>query len=99
LLINLVGNALKYTPEGGRIDVHLSVVDAEYELAVRDTGPGIPQDQLKKIFERFHRVGSRAGFGLGLHICRRIAEAHGGRISVDSDLGAGATFRVRLPRD
>jgi signal transduction histidine kinase len=98
LLINLVANALKFTPDGGRIDVDLSIVDAEYELAVRDSGPGIPRDQLQAIFERFHRLGGGAGFGLGLYICRRIAEAHGGRIWAESDAGAGATFRVRLPR-
>ena len=98
LLINLVGNALKFTPDGGRIDVHVSLVDAEYELAVRDSGPGIPRDKLQAIFERFHRFGGGAGFGLGLYICRRIAEAHAGRIWAESDAGAGATFRVRLPR-
>jgi signal transduction histidine kinase len=98
LLINLLGNALKYTPEGGRIDVDVSVIGAEYELAVRDTGGGIPRAELGAIFERFHRAGRRSGFGLGLYICRRIAEAHGGRIWVESTLDAGSTFRVRLPR-
>jgi signal transduction histidine kinase len=74
------------------------VIGAEYELAVRDTGGGIPRAELGAIFERFHRAGRRSGFGLGLYICRRIAEAHGGRIWVESTLDAGSTFRVRLPR-
>lgn len=101
LLMNLIGNALKYTPAGGRVDVVVSRTDAECEVAVADTGIGIPADQLESIFERFQQVGMApqraSGVGLGLYIARLIADAHGGRIWAESEASAGSTFRVRLP--
>ncbi|HEU4615960.1 MAG TPA: HAMP domain-containing sensor histidine kinase [Kofleriaceae bacterium] len=101
VLVNLISNALKFTPEGGRVEISLGVVDGECEIAVRDTGIGIPPEHLDEIFERFRQVGAGPrrsfGAGLGLYIARLITRAHGGRIWAESTPGAGATFRVRLP--
>jgi len=102
LVLNLVDNALTYTPPGGRVDLSLYVAHGHARLAVRDTGPGIAPADLTRIFERFYRPDrARArrsgGAGLGLAIARWIAEAHGGRIDVDSIVGQGSTFTVVLP--
>lgn len=101
LLMNLIGNALKYTPAGGRIDVSVTAIGDECEVAVADTGMGIPTEHLDSIFERFQQVNTEparsTGVGLGLYIARLITRAHGGRIWVESRAGAGSTFRVRLP--
>jgi signal transduction histidine kinase len=102
LLLNLVDNALTYTPPGGHVDLALSVGDGYARLAVRDTGPGIAPAELTHIFERFYRPDRarsrrRGGAGLGLAIARWIAEAHGGRIEVQSTVGQGSTFTVVLP--
>lgn len=102
LLLNLLDNAVKYTPSGGRIDVRYRRLDGEVEIIVADTGAGIAPEHLPHIFDRFYRVDaarSRAegGSGLGLAICRWIAEAHGGTITVESEPGAGTTFTVTLP--
>ncbi len=102
LLDNLLGNALKFTPAGGKINVQL-YREADYlTLAVTDTGIGIPEDQLERIFDRFYQVdGSMSrrhgGTGLGLALVKGIAHAHGGRVEVESTLGAGSTFRVKFP--
>ncbi len=106
LLANLLDNALRYTPEGGRIDVAVDAVDGHAELAVTDTGPGIPAAERERVFERFHRgvsatadAGSSAGSGLGLSIVRRIADAHGASIVLeDGPGGAGLTVRVVFPQ-
>jgi heavy metal sensor kinase len=103
LLLNLLDNAAKYTPSGGRVTAGWSTGGARVELWVRDTGAGIAPEHLAHIFDRFYRADqgrSRAegGVGLGLSICRWIAEAHGGSISVESAPGQGSTFTVRLPR-
>jgi signal transduction histidine kinase len=101
---NLLGNAVKFTPEGGLIDVRLDDVDAAVRLVVRDTGKGIDPDFRPHIFERFRQadhVASRekGGLGLGLAIARHLIELHGGRISGESEgTGKGATFTVVLPR-
>ncbi|MGI9861259.1 ATP-binding protein [Moorella naiadis] len=101
LLANLVENAIKYTP-AGEVIITLERSGREALLQIQDTGVGIPAEHLPHIFERFYRVDkarSRAegGFGLGLAICDWIARAHGGRITVESTLGRGTTFKVRLP--
>jgi two-component system phosphate regulon sensor histidine kinase PhoR len=99
---NLLGNAIRYTPAGGSVDVLLVRDAAGAVLAVADTGIGIPPDDLGRVFERFYRVDvardrETGGTGLGLAIVRHVAETHGGDVSVDSTLGEGSTFVVRLP--
>jgi signal transduction histidine kinase len=103
LLTNLIGNALKFTNSGGSVSVRLSQIPSGASLEVRDTGPGIPAAELPRIFERFYRgtnVGEAraSGSGLGLAVARSLAEMHDGTIEVESVVGEGATFRVRLPR-
>jgi signal transduction histidine kinase len=104
VVTNLVGNALKFTPRNGSVDVELRPSAEGAEIEVRDTGVGIDATELPRIFDRFYR-GSRAneargsGSGLGLAIVKSIVDMHGGRISVESRLGAGTTFVVALPRD
>jgi PAS domain S-box-containing protein len=102
LVDNLVSNALKFTPEGGRIGVRIAREGDEALIEVSDTGTGIEAEELEHLFERFYR--SRAateaavpGIGLGLSICQAIVEGHGGSISVASEVGVGTTFSVRLP--
>jgi len=104
LLLNLVTNAVKYTPEGGAVKLELTVVGTDAILVVRDTGIGIAPGDLPNIFDRFwrgdparSRAGLTSGTGLGLAIARWIAEAHGGRIEVLSRPGRGTTFTVTLP--
>ena len=100
---NLVDNALKFTPQGGSILLHVSVVNGEMRVAVSDTGMGISAEVQKHIFERFYQAdparkgGEKHGAGLGLAIASEIVQAHGGRISVRSRQGEGATFEVFLP--
>jgi len=102
ILVNLITNAHEYSPEGASIQVAVRVVDAEVEIAVTDDGPGIPENQLEHIFERFtrgdagltQRVG---GTGLGLAISKSLVELHGGTIGVESTPGVGSTFSFRLP--
>ena len=102
LLDNLVSNAVKFTPQGGRVDVRASSSRENAILEVRDTGMGIPADEQEHVFERFFRT-SRAteqaiqGTGLGLAISNAIVHAHGGRITLASNEGEGATFRVTIP--
>ncbi|HVF00528.1 MAG TPA: ATP-binding protein [Rubrobacteraceae bacterium] len=100
---NLVENAVKYTPSGGRVEVAARPNNNEVVVRVSDTGIGIPKENLVRIFERFYRVDKArsketGGTGLGLSIVRHVAENHGGRVSVESTLGEGSTFTVRLPR-
>jgi two-component system, OmpR family, phosphate regulon sensor histidine kinase PhoR len=102
LLSSLLDNALRHTPAGGTVRVRLDAVEGRAVLQVADTGEGIPAGELSRVFERFYRVDkARArqtgGTGLGLAIVRHVAEAHGGRVRVDSELGAGSTFTVTLP--
>ncbi|HEX6463438.1 MAG TPA: ATP-binding protein, partial [Vicinamibacterales bacterium] len=100
---NLVSNAVKFTPPGGRIQVHLEAIDTHVEISVSDTGVGIPADFLPHVFERFRQAegGTKrktGGLGLGLAIVRHIAEMHGGTVHAwSAGDGQGATFRVRLP--
>jgi signal transduction histidine kinase len=102
VLRNLVRNAVAHTEPGGRVTVAARGRGDRLEISVTDTGPGIPPDQLERIFERFHRLDGgrtrdRGGSGLGLAIARAIIEAHGGRIRAESVPGRGATFRAELP--
>ncbi len=102
LFANLLDNAVKYTPAGGRVGIACSVAADEVRVAVSDTGIGIAEAEQEKVFRRFYRVeGSRSrgtgGAGLGLSIARWIASAHGGRIEVQSAVGVGSTFTVVLP--
>jgi signal transduction histidine kinase len=110
----LLDNACKYSPDGGwveiaiqpaaRDDPHLGpMAPPMLELCVRDTGMGIPEDRLERIFERFHRVDMRLtrevqGLGVGLTLCKRIIELHGGAIWAESNPGVGSAFHVMLPR-
>ncbi len=98
---NLIGNAVKFSPEGGTITVGAHPLGDVCQFYVRDTGRGIAPDQLEQIFGRYAQGRSTdpsSGLGLGLYICRGIVAAHGGRIWAESDPGAGSTFRFELPR-
>jgi len=96
---NLLGNAIKFTPAGGRVTVHAEAVGEEVRFAVVDTGPGIPPDHLPHLFDRYWQARETAdlGTGLGLFIARGIAEAHGGRLWAESRVGGGSTFHFTLP--
>jgi signal transduction histidine kinase len=100
VLENLVGNAIKFTPGGGRITVGAAPRDNEVLFWVADTGSGISPDQLPHVFDRFWqaRKGARKGAGLGLPITRGIVETHGGRIWVESTLGRGSIFFFTVPQ-
>jgi heavy metal sensor kinase len=101
LFANLLHNAVKYTPGGGRIDVAITPEEAWVEVIVSDTGVGIDPEQASRVFEPFHRVAERPeapGVGLGLPLAREIARAHGGEIVLESAPGKGSTFTVRLPK-
>jgi signal transduction histidine kinase len=103
VLNNLIGNAIKYSPEGGPIEVAVKCGGDEVVLSVRDQGLGIPRDDLEKIFGLFYRSEDRAsrdigGMGLGLYISKEIVGRHGGRIWAESEPGTGSTFYVALPR-
>lgn len=103
VLGNLLSNALKFTPRGGRVDVSLDDAGDHVRLAVTDSGPGVPAEWQERIFDRFSQVGSdavrsREGAGLGLSVCREIAQLHGGRLWVEDAPGGGARFVLVLPR-
>jgi signal transduction histidine kinase len=102
VVVNLIDNAIKYTPPGGSISVSSSRSNGKAILAVADTGIGIPSEALPYVFERFYRVdGARSrqlgGTGLGLAIVKSICSAFGGDVTVQSVIGSGTTFRVELP--
>jgi len=101
VLLNLLSNALKFTPEGGKIGVRADVRGGEIEISVTDTGVGIAPEDQATVFEEFRQVGSAAkkveGTGLGLAISRKFIELHGGRIWVTSQVGIGSTFAFTLP--
>ena len=101
VLLNLLSNALKFTPEGGRIEARAVTVDGSVEVSVSDTGVGIAPEDQEAVFEEFRQVGAAdkkvEGTGLGLALCRRFVELHGGRIWVKSQLGQGSTFTFTLP--
>ena len=103
ILINLVSNAVKFTPEGGRIEVVGGLArDGGFQIMVKDNGPGIPRDKLDKIFTPFSQVDNRydrqaGGTGLGLALVRGLAELHGGRAWLESEFGKGCSVFVNLP--
>jgi signal transduction histidine kinase len=99
VLTNLLSNALKFTPVGGKVVVHVEGAGPDMRFAVSDTGPGVPSDQLEAVFKRFFQVSKndRRGVGLGLYISRAIVEGHGGRIWAENRTGAGSTFYFTLP--
>jgi signal transduction histidine kinase len=101
VLLNLLSNAIKFTPDGGRIDVRVKPVDGSVEVSVTDTGVGIAPEDQEAIFEEFRQVGTAdkkvEGTGLGLALSRKFIELHGGRIWVESQVGAGSTFTFTLP--
>jgi signal transduction histidine kinase len=107
LFLNLLDNAIKYTPPDGRVSISARTEARAVKIAVRDTGPGIAHEHLPHLFERFYRVESdrgrrwgengKGGAGLGLALADEIVRVHGGRLSVESEPGQGATFLVELP--
>ncbi|MGH7564489.1 MAG: two-component regulator propeller domain-containing protein [Gemmatimonadota bacterium] len=102
-LSNLLSNALKFTPPGGAVRVHVEADTAAARIAIRDNGPGIPAGELSRIFERFHRVDApstrdQPGTGIGLALAKELAELHGGSLIVESEVGFGSTFTITLPR-
>lgn len=99
MLSNLLGNAMKFTSRGGNVELHVEHDANELAFVVRDDGIGIEPNALPHLFERFWQsdTDTRRGLGLGLYLCRTIARAHGGDISVRSELGAGSTFGIWLP--
>ncbi|MCI0528376.1 MAG: ATP-binding protein, partial [Nitrospira sp.] len=103
VMINLLDNAIKYTPDHGKIILETKQAGNTIEIAISDTGIGIPKRDLSRIFERFYRVDQArsrelGGTGLGLSIVKHIIEAHGGRVSVESELGKGSRFVLTLPK-
>jgi signal transduction histidine kinase len=103
VFLNLLDNAIKYSDSGARVDVEIEEDDSTLTVRIRDTGVGIPKEDLNQLFERFYRVDkdrSRAtgGSGLGLAISKQIVEMHGGTISVESEIDVGSVFEVRLPK-
>lgn len=101
IIENLIGNAMKHTPEGTPVWVRVFESDAEASIYVDDAGPGVPEDLKEHIFEPFERGSSSSstpGMGLGLHLVKRFTELHGGRVWVEDRPGGGASFRVALPR-
>ena len=100
-IINLLDNAIKYTPDGGAVTLMAALLDQQIQVAIQDNGYGIPSDELPYLFERFRRVkgveGKIDGTGLGLAITKALVEQHGGQITVATKVGAGSTFTVFLP--
>jgi len=101
VVLNLLSNAIKFTLEGGRIEVAALPKDGSLEISVSDTGVGIAPEDQEKVFEEFRQVGTAArkaeGTGLGLTLCRKFVELHGGRILVKSQEGVGSTFTFTIP--
>jgi signal transduction histidine kinase len=101
VLLNLLSNALKFTPEGGQVTVRARLIETMAEISVSDTGVGIALEDQEAVFEEFRQVGAASkrveGTGLGLALCRRFVELHGGRIWVTSQVGAGSTFTFTIP--
>lgn len=102
VLVNLLGNAVKYTPAGGRVAFRVHATDQNLEIDVEDTGVGIAEDELPKVFDKFFRsddprVLEQEGSGLGLALVQEVVRLHGGRVSVESEIDKGSTFQIVLP--
>src|SRR5437016_8823605 len=101
VVLNLLSNAIKFTPEGGRIEVAAVPKDKSVEVSVSDTGVGIAPEDQEAVFEEFRQVGTSAaeqeGTGLGLALCRKFVDLHGGQIRVQSEVGRGSTFTFTIP--
>jgi signal transduction histidine kinase len=102
VLLNLGDNSIRHVPPGGRVEVAIGQRGGWADIQVADSGPGIAPEHLARLFDRFYRVDpardrDRGGAGLGLAISRWIVDAHGGSITVQSEVGRGTTFTVRLP--
>lgn len=103
VLTNILDNALRHTPEGGRILLAAQEVENMVELSVQDTGPGLSIEDMDRIFERFYRADASrqredGGSGLGLAIAKSIVQAHGGQLSAESEAGTGLKVKIRLPK-
>jgi len=104
VISNLIDNAIKYTPSGGKVEVKVEDTEKAVKVSVKDTGIGIAKEDLPRIFERFYRGEksrnlSLGGIGLGLSIVKHIVEAHGGKVGVESEIGKGSTFYFTLPKE
>lgn len=104
MIRNLLENAVRYTPDGGKVALEVGHLDSSAFVRVRDTGMGIPREAQSRVFERFYRVDrararDRGGTGLGLAIVKHVAELHGGQVDVESELGQGSTFTVTIPME
>jgi two-component system phosphate regulon sensor histidine kinase PhoR len=102
VLVNLLGNAVKYTPDNGRVTFRVNITDQQIAVEIEDTGVGIAEDELGKVFEKFFRsqdprVQEQTGTGLGLALAQEVVRLHGGRITVESEINKGSTFSVLLP--
>ncbi|HEX4204699.1 MAG TPA: ATP-binding protein, partial [Ktedonobacteraceae bacterium] len=102
VFINLISNAIKYSPDAKTVEMDLNASEETVTIQVRDHGLGIPREQRDKIFDRFYRVTDPKqqaihGLGMGLYIVAEIVKRHGGTITVDSEVGKGSTFTVTLP--
>jgi PAS domain S-box-containing protein len=102
VLVNLLGNAVKYTPDNGRVAFRVNITDKQIEISVSDTGVGIAADELDKVFEKFYRssdprVQEQTGTGLGLALSQEVVRLHGGKITVESEINKGSTFSMTLP--
>jgi signal transduction histidine kinase len=102
VLVNLVDNAIKYSPDGGDVEIRLESSNGEYVIQIVDEGLGIPSSERERIFEKFYRLDPQqtrgvGGSGLGLYICRELVERMNGQIEVESEPGRGSRFTVRLP--
>ena len=96
-LDKLIGNAVRVSPPGAEVEVGAESRDGAVRISIRDSGPGVAAADRERIFEAFEQAGNRPGAGLGLHVARTIAEAHGGSVQLDSTPGGGATFALVLP--
>ncbi len=101
VLSNLIGNAVKFTPDGGFVTIKVSETEVDIEVSIQDSGPGIPQDQQTRIFDRFAQLDNkqRQGLGLGLYISKTLIESHNGKIGVLSTQGKGSKFYFTLPKN